>query len=626
MRTNKQRTEGVQKKLRVKKARRRAVVAACICAVVTVFNVWLFAPYQTVEPDYTQYAQSEYYAVIKKIGKANYTPPRYKNNYDRFVKNASFGCTKAEMNATGKAPNYISNDMALYENAAESKYEETTDNQVAGVIEGDLLKRSSEHLFYLVRMQNLYKLRCYSIAGNDTALLSETAIQPDENASFTGEVEVYLSQDCTTLTVISGGYKISKDVYDRSHTVVMALDVSDPTAVAELGRTYFSGSYNTSRMVNGKLLLVNNFYVGYQPDYDKEETFLPQYGRLDAMESVEAADIYAPDILTDTAYTAVYTIEERTLEIQDSIAFLSYSDQVFVSAESLYVTRQYVKTEDLSDDREQRTTATEITRISYAGGALERKGAGEILGSVKNQYCMDEYNGVLRVAATYQSSAQKKSNRGLTMSMMQVSSERNASLYCLDIENMQTVGKMEKFAPQGEDVQSARFKGDIGYICTAEVITLTDPVYAFDLSDPTNIVYKDTGTIEGYSSSLVDFGEGYCLGIGYGSTRNLKIEVYAQTATAVTSLCKYESKESFSENYKSYYINREYGFIGLGVNDGYLLLQFNGIELVPVVRAVVPGYNEYKRAALIDGYFYIFTTEESLSQTAAGLTVVKLTV
>lgn len=623
MRTNKQRADGVQKKVHRKKRQRRTVIFACLCAVLTVFNVWLFTPYQEVQPDYTQYAQSEYYAVIKKIGKAKYTPPRYKNNYDKFIKNASFGCAKAMEDVTGSAPN----DMALYENAA-AKYEETTDNQVAGVIEGDLLKRSSEHLYYLVRMQNSYKLRCYSIAGNDTALLSETAIQPDENASFTGEVETYLSLDCKTLTVVSGGYKISKNVkvYERSYTVVIALDVSDPTAVAELGRTYFSGAYNTSRMVNGKMLLVNNFYVGYQPDYDKEETFLPQYGRFDAMESVAAEDIYAPDILTNTAYTAVYTIEERTLETLDSIAFLSYSDQVFVSSESLYITRQYTKTEELSDDSVQRTVATEITRVSYAGEGLEHKGAGEVLGSVKNQYCMDEYNGVLRVAATYQSNVQKERQRGLTASMELFSSERNASLYCLDIQNMQTVGKIEKFAPAGEDVQSARFKGNIGYICTAEVVMLTDPVYAFDLSDPTNIVYKDTGTIEGYSSSLVDFGDGYCLGVGYGGTGNLKIEVYAQTATAVQSVCSYESKGSFSEDYKSYYINREYGFIGLGVDDEYLLLHFNGMELVPIIRAVVPGYNEYKRAALIDGYFYIFTTEESLSQTAKGLTVVKLAV
>lgn len=619
MRTNKQRVDGVQKKVRRKKRQRRAVVFTCLCAVLTIFNVWLFAPYQEVQPDYTQYAQSEYYAVIKKIGKAKYTPPRYKNNYQKFIKNASFGCAKA-MDAEGN----VRNDMVLYENAAESKYEETTDNQVAGVIEGDLLKRSSEHLYYLVKQNDEYILRCYSIAGNDTALLSETVIQPDENASFTGEVEAYLSLDCKTLTVISGGYKISKNAYEGSHTVVMALDVSDPTAVAELARMYFSGYYNTSRMANGKMLLVNNFYVGYQPDYDKEETFLPQYGRFDAMESVVAEDIYAPDILTNTAYTAVYTIEERTLETLDSIAFLSYSQEVFVSAENLFITRQYTKTNALFETREERLTATEITRVSYTGEALEYKGAGEVLGSVKNQYCMDEYNGVLRVATSYTATVYEERQNNLTASFYFVSREVNACLYCLDIQNMQIVGKMEKFAPMGEDVQSARFKGNIGYICTAEIVMLTDPVYAFDLSDPTNIVYKDTGTIEGYSSSLVDFGDGYCLGVGYGGTGNLKIEVYAQTESSVSPICAYESKESFSEDYKSYYINREHGLIGLGVNDGYLLLHFNGTKIVPVLRAVAPGDNAYKRAVLIDGFFYILTTGDSLSQTATGVSVIPL--
>ena len=77
---------------------------------------------------------------------------------------------------------------------------------------------------------------------------------------------------------------------------------------------------------------------------------------------------------------------------------------------------------------------------------------------------------------------------------------------------------------------------------------------------PYHITYKDTGDIKGYSSSLVDFGDGYLLGIGYGNDRNtLKIEIYVETENGVVSLCSYERRDTqFSEDYKSYYIECQY--------------------------------------------------------------------
>ena len=149
---------------------------------------------------------------------------------------------------------------------------------------------------------------------------------------------------------------------------------------------------------------------------------------------------------------------------------------------------------------------------------------------------------------------------------------------------MKTVSSVIGFAPDGETVRSVRFDGTNAYVCTA--VMQTDPVFFFDLSNIRHITYKETGTIEGYSDSLIDLGDGYLLGIGYGSsTVNLQIEIYKESENGVVSVCKYERMNAyFSPLYKAYYVNREENLIGLGIGERYtdessryVLLHFDGL-------------------------------------------------
>ena len=136
-----------------------------------------------------------------------------------------------------------------------------------------------------------------------------------------------------------------------------------------------------------------------------------------------------------------------------------------------------------------------------------------------------------------------------------------------------------------------------------------------------NITYKDTGNISGFSSSLINLKNGYLLGIGVGDMRGtLKIEVYEETADGVQSVCKYETKETvgYSSDYKSYYIDRENNMVGLGLNtygkngteEEYLLVMFDGYSLRELVKTSLAGEPEYKRAVCIDGYVYMFGTDD----------------
>jgi len=72
----------------------------------------------------------------------------------------------------------------------------------------------------------------------------------------------------------------------------------------------------------------------------------------------------------------------------------------------------------------------------------------------------------------------------------------------------------------------------------------------------------------------------------------------------------------FSEDYKSYFIDRENGYIGLGVYDAsgdgqYLLLSFDGYKLHLEKNLLLIGDNAKKRGVVIDGYLYAFGEGET---------------
>lgn len=599
------------------------ILAACLTALLTALGLWLFLPFNTAPPDVSQYMDSEYYPIIEKLNLYNYDTygkPRYANNYEKYfasgallrkVKDATNG-TEIEEAPTEDVPGQ----------AAGQQYQEITDNQVAGVIEGDIIKRSDKYIYYMY--ENL--LRVYSIGGEESEYLGSYRIETkDENAYYTVSQEFYLSSDCTTVTVIvPGGSKTRQSFVD-----IVSLDVTDPTNIREKNRVSVDGSYMSSRVVDGKLLLLSEFLVErYSLDFSDETTFIPRVNTADGVQSIPIGNIISPDALTSSRYTVVCSFDENTLALEDSSAFLSYSEEIYVSDNSIYATRSFTDSK-IDGDITTDTRMTEISRLSYVGESFEHKGSVTLAGTVKDQYSLDENNGILRVVTTtdytkYEELRYVNGNNS-AFEFRDMETGRNASLYCVDLDTMQVIAEVNNFAPEGETVQSVRFDGDIAYVCTALIeIIPTDPVFFFDLSDLDNITYKETGTIEGYSSSLVNFGDGYLLGIGRGAASDtFKIEIYEEGIAGVDSVCKYEcEKTGFSSDYKSYYIDRENRFIGFGLNDysgryndgeynRYILLYFNGYELVELVNIPLKGAPEYKRAVCIDGYLYMFGCDYS---------------
>ena len=583
-------------------------LAACFCILTVTLSLWLFLPFRDEREDLDRYADSEYYDLILKLRDVTYTPLSFGNNFELLM-DRIFSSSAEDVTLEG---DMVANDADRAESAiGNGEYVEVTDNQVEGVIEGDLFKRTRDRVFYL----RGNTLSVYSIEGKESRELGCYEIEPVFNAKgyyYYHNGEIFLSEDGRTVTLL-----LPHEAEGEGAQVgVISLDVSNPEKIQKKNEIRISGGYLSARSLDGDLLLMSEFSVGRNPDFSNEKEFIPQIRTKDGESSVPMKDILCPDTLTNARYTVVCRLNQESLELTGCSALLSYSREIYVSEESVYATRSFQKEESDGNGVTTQRTMTEINRLAFDGNGFQYQGAVTVSGSVLNQYSMDEYQGQLRVVTTTEEYKTRKTAQNGTTEMYDVSASAvNANLYLIDLADMTVKNSVEQFAPEGERVQSVRFDGTAAYVCTS--IQLSDPVFFFDLTDPDHITWKDTGTIEGFSSSLVSFGDGYLLGIGRGdSWDTVKIEVYEEGADGVESVAVYESDRSgYSTDYKSYFIDRENRLVGLAISRydysynyqcEYVLLSFNGYGLYKLLSLPASSDLASARAFIEDGFLYLF--------------------
>lgn len=621
MKTSKQRTEEILRRAaaqeqaaRVKNRRRAWIlsVTAGFLLLVIALNLLLFIPYPSGLPDLSRFSGSEYFPLMQRLNELTYTPPAYKNNFEAWFSGLGNWGAESPSDGDASAESPSAEPEGEGGSAEGSGSVEVTDNQEAGVTEGDLFKRTRTHLFYLNNQSaysDLTVLSSFTLAAADSAPCGRLEIAPEADTYFTGEAEMYLSEDGGTVTVFrpvgtkSGG----------TYTAVIAVDVSDPAEMRETDRVYLSGSYVTSRVVGEEFLLVSNFAVRRDPDFSDESQFLPQFGAPGALESLPMEDIVWSEDADAARYTVLCRLGED-LSLRGCEAFLSFSRQVYVSQDNVFLTRGYTAEVQACGEIVSgpvRESRTEIACVSYGGGGLSYRGSADVAGSVHNQYSMDEAEDTLRVVTTL--------SRSEASAFGSSSVEKNAALYVFDLDDFSLLAALENFAPAGEEVTSVRFEEDVAWVCTAVRIELTDPVFRIDLTDLSHITYTETGDIDGYSSSLIDFAGGTLLGVGYGEDGGFKAEVYEKAEGAVLPVAAYERPAFFSEEYKSYLIDRENGLLGLhlcdfaGWEDVYVLLRFDGYALSPVLElAIGRGNPDFTRACIAEDWLYVVVQGEGI--------------
>lgn len=369
----------------------------------------------------------------------------------------------------------------------------TTNIQVAGVDEADIVKTDGEYI--------------YVVSGNKTIIVKA---YPPEQAQIVCQIElegsiigIFINGDRLVLFEQETPYYVYYDdvpavkesymPYVSPQIFIKVYDVSDRENPQLQREVSANGQYISSRMIGDYVYVVAN-----EPVYEEEgEVNLPEIRCGGNETEVPATDIYYSDVVDYyymyTTIIAVNTQNDAQEPTYETI-LLGASSALYVSLNNIYLTFPVWGTDILGREVWD-SPKTSIHRIHIEGDAIEYVASGEVPGMVLNQFSMDEYDGHFRVATTTQGEA------------------TGNNVYILDMD-LKITGLLENLAP-GEMIYSARFMGERGYMVTFRQV---DPLFVIDLSDPTNPRELGYLKVTGYSDYLHPYDENHLIGIGKETT------------------------------------------------------------------------------------------------------------
>jgi inhibitor of cysteine peptidase len=430
----------------------------------------------------------------------------------------------------------------LASQGAESDSYSTTNIQVAGVDEADIVKNDGSYLYVASNDYSNNQNYVYILKADpqDPRVIARIALE--NNTYLAG---MYLSQDSNKLVVIGSQYgmvylgepvyaggngEISAYQYFENNvkTFVNVYDVSDKVHPVLARNFTLSGSYFNSRMIGDYVYAVVN-----QPAYVLENNVLPlpRVYAGTAVSEIAPSKIYYSDTAnySDVAnnyftYTTFIglNVKDSGQELTNMTVLMDGASTMYVSLSNIYVTYP-----TWSEGGEY----TSIYRISVNGSALDFEAKGSVAGYVLNQYSMDEYNGNFRLATT----TWKETTRN--------------AVYVLN-SNLTTVGEVKlENAEVRETIRSVRFMGDKAYVVTFEQ---KDPFFVLDMSNPTAPRVAGKLEIPGYSSYLHPFDENHVIGLGKENS-TVKISLFDVTnVNAPKEIAKYVVEADYAESQAMY--------------------------------------------------------------------------
>ncbi|MCF7925804.1 MAG: beta-propeller domain-containing protein [Candidatus Izimaplasma sp.] len=407
------------------------------------------------------------------------------------------------------------------------------------------------------------------------------------------------------------------DYYRRSDDVTVY--VYDKNDNFNLETTYeVRGNFVGTRKIEDNLYIVTDTYLPlYEEDVEVDE-YLPYYSVNNLSTSAKYQDILYIDGITPNSFTTFYALDLDHKQVDMEVILGDSGYNLYVSHNNMYLTGTIWSPQRLTDDwfstETESNSHTAILKVAIDGPRVAFDTFGTIAGRTLNQFSMDEYNGVLRVATTTGFWGDNINNR----------------VFMLD-SKLNVISKLEELGKPGETIKSARFVGDYAYLVTFEQ---TDPFYVLDLSNPTNPSVLGELEITGFSSYLQPLGEKYMLGIGFGDTTGgtagIKISIYDisdKTNPVVFDEIIYDYSEfgwahtSVTYNHKDLLVSLSKGLIALPFtsynyandtyqyNSGILVFEFDedtGLFVKGYVQHATNTEDEvyvYK-AKFISDYFY----------------------
>lgn len=384
----------------------------------------------------------------------------------------------------------------------------TTNNQVEGVDEADIVKTNGTHI-YSITENNIVIVNI----EDPTKLKEETKIRLGSDyypmqLFLTEETLIVLAQKNTFQAV---PYEQSSNDIARmsmpmdSMTTALFYDIANP-AVPKLQREVGTeGHMSGARLTDGTLYYVTNVYPNFWIMEEQENTELRPYSydseKGGTVEPLPYEDLSILPNSKEATYSIITALDVSNPEKNEVITkgYLGGSEQIYMSKNNLYLTSSIYEEGNFTDKMfwNPGSMDTEVFKFTLDKTAIQFVASNRLKGHILNQFSMDEYDGYFRAVTT----------KGNSWSENEVS-ENN--LFILD-EGMNLVGSLTGLA-KDERIYSARFIGDKAYMVTFKE---TDPLFVIDTATPTSPKVLGELKIPGFSNYLHPLDENHLIGFGY---------------------------------------------------------------------------------------------------------------
>lgn len=397
-----------------------------------------------------------------------------------------------------------------------------TNVQESGVDEQDFVKVNASTL-YVLRQDRL-------------EVIDRKSLKPIGSLSLQADFSERLPEDAqkiTPLKMYSDGDRLviigqvgSAYSNTRSSQVKVLIFRSQAGALPQkISEQAFVGTYLDSRFMDHHLYLVIRdelqLLPGSMTGSIPAQPIVSTQNRVQGVACSSILKSKIPDL--DFSLTKVISLKAQNPSARpQQVASLGASGQIYMSRKHIYTTKsgiywqpwtlpgQAIDDESVFNTKRDSLFIDQIA-IDSQEGKLKFAASGEVQGYVGNQFYFKEYldQDVLAVATTsYVADLRHGAYPG------QVIGDGLNHLWILQKKGRQlkVVNGLYHYGKPGEDLRAVRFSGKYAYMVTFKK---TDPLYAFDMSQPLKPRLLGELFIPGFSMYLHPVGDDQLVGVGY---------------------------------------------------------------------------------------------------------------
>ncbi|TQR20405.1 beta-propeller domain-containing protein [Psychrobacillus vulpis] len=384
----------------------------------------------------------------------------------------------------------------------------TTNNQVEGVDEADMVKTNGSHIFsisennvVIVNVENSKNMKEEAKIKLTDDFYPTQLLLSDQTLMIIGQKNVFRTLEMNS-TQDSAKIGMPMD----SMTTVYFYDISNPASPKLSREIATEGFMNGARLTDNTLYYVTTVYPKFWMMKENEDVELRPF-TFDSKSGEEAQPLSFDCIAIlpgslEGSYSIVSAIDLSN-PVENEVltkGYLGGSEQLYMSKDNLYLTSTIYEANTSNAKKmiwNPGEMDTEVFKFALNKTSVQFVGSSRLTGTILNQFSMDEHNGYFRAVTTKGNFWDDKEP-----------SENN--LFILD-GGMKLVGSITGLA-KDERIYSARFMGDKAYMVTFKQ---TDPLFVIDVSVPTAPKVLGELKIPGFSNYLHPLDENHLIGFGY---------------------------------------------------------------------------------------------------------------